>query len=823
MLSPTHALTQCLEFASVASEAALRRCLEKAVSQLEEAQRKTQNQAQRQELGDATRAMLSHAGLWCRGYRAELGRIFAQTLHEKIAPAASAAASRSELTLVDDAEIVEAIASSRLLQHVLPLVERPVSELDALVSSALGYASVRPELNPMRPEVFAQALRSVLGRGPHTAIWLKYLAEPLGLELQEIYAKLVTQLNQAHVQAVGYRVSPGAEATHRPTGEASGFEPTQSGEDASAPRYRSRDRGELSGRQISQVLLRDFLAHGLGPEAAQPLPPSYYAEVDHELRALQAEPDSEQGGLYPAPVSEAYRQLPAVDRPARDVGVKSALDAQAWGAYARSRQRALVRSQLRKDATQVGQVLGLELVRKVVDQVAQDPRLLAPVREAIVALEPSLLRLAMVDPRFVSEESHPGRWLMERVAQRSFRYNDEFDSAFIGFFEEVRTEFNGLNALAIENSQPFQEALSQLEGRWLLQDQQETDRQQPAIDAVQFAERRQAEAEQIAWDLSARSDLADVPETVQAFLFGPWALVMAHARLTNKTVQPDPQGYTGVITDLLWSVKREVTLKQPAQLFERVPRLVATLRSGLASIGQEPVESEPFFQALMKLHHPVLKLRRAKTRRDARESGNVPLHAIRGAQEAPIAAAPIKKTEGEPWMSPRELDAAGFQETLPTDMAELAELAEPMPSAAAPLAEAAAAAQPSPAPATSMGQDLPDLVLAQLREGDWVDLYSKREWLRAQLIWAGRKAALFMFISHGGRPHSMTRRICERLIRERFLRPVRTHAVVTQALETIGRQADGAPGDEAPARAAPAARQGSSRSRTSNSAFTPAT
>ena len=78
-------------------------------------------------------------------------------------------------------------------------------------------------------------------------------------------------------------------------------------------------------------------------------------------------------------------------------------------------------------------MLGLEVVRKLVNEVARDPRLLVPVRGAIVALEPSLLRLAMMDPRFFSDEAHPGRRLMERVAQRSFKYNDEFSSEFKGF------------------------------------------------------------------------------------------------------------------------------------------------------------------------------------------------------------------------------------------------------------------------------------------------------------------------------------------------------------------------------------------------------
>jgi hypothetical protein len=61
-----------------------------------------------------------------------------------------------------------------------------------------------------------------------------------------------------------------------------------------------------------------------------------------------------------------------------------------------------------------------------------------------------------------------------------------------------------------------------------------------------------------------------------------------------------------------------------------------------------------------------------------------------------------------------------------------------------------------------------------------VDLYSHREWLRAQLIWASSKGTLFMFVSRGGRPHSMTKRSCERLIASRLLRPVNAQQGVVQ-------------------------------------------
>jgi hypothetical protein len=42
-----------------------------------------------------------------------------------------------------------------------------------------------------------------------------------------------------------------------------------------------------------------------------------------------------------------------------------------------------------------------------------------------------------------------------------------------------------------------------------------------------------------------------------------------------------------------------------------------------------------------------------------------------------------------------------------------------------------------------------------------------------------------MFVSHGGQPHSMTKRSCERLLRERLLRPVDNQGVVAQALDAV--------------------------------------
>jgi len=809
MAAHSSALQQCFDEVADSAPMALERCLDHVVSVLREAEGASTRMAERSELGDAWRELLKHQAVWCKRYPDELRAAIDASNRQQPAERPAALAGGFELTLVDDDRIVEQIESSRLVQHVMPLVEQPVSELDALVSSAMGLETVRPELNPVRPEVFAQTLRVLIGSAqvkPATGtLWLKYMAEPLGHELQQLYGRLVVQLRDANVQAAGYHVtaarnSPASANAARTAGEDRSADVAGG---AQAPQPLPAVYGNLSSRQISQALLSDFLRQGVGDDAARALPVSYYAEVERELASLKAQAGSLRD-VAPPSLPEGYEALAPVDRPARAIGVQSALDAQVWGEYAHSYERSMVRASLRKDAKQLAQVLGLELVRKVVDSVARDPRLLAPVREAIVALEPALLRLAMVDPRFFSEEQHPGRLLMEHVAQRSFKYNDEFGAEFKTFYLGVSECFIGLNQAAIGDVKPFEAALAQLETAWAEQDKLELNPRDHAVEAMRFAERRQTEADQIAWELSSRPDLQGVPAVVQDFLFGPWSLVLAHARLTDTRNQIDPHGYRTLISDLLWSVKPEVTLRQPVQLMERVPRLVGSLRAGLASIGQQRDESEPFFQALMKLHRPVLKLRRAKLRRDALESGAAPLMSLDDPIFAPPTEAAKKPDAGQPWMSPRELNAAGFEETLPTDMAQLyaeenesqpAPLETPVPSRPAPLEAAPRAKTPTTAPAQPKTPKPPltaaevDAVIASLREGDWIDLYSKRRWLRAQLIWASTKGTLFMFVSHGGQPHSMTKRICERLIREHYVRPVHAHSVVAKALDALDQEA----------------------------------
>lgn len=812
-------LQRCFQEAASLSRQALDRCVDVAVAALQEAERNAAKLIERDALVLAWTSLLPLRAAWREAYPSALLASFSAASGagaEKRAHAGSGAVASpmggpddfSNLSLVDDAQVSQSIEFARLSQQFQLQVEPVMADLDALISSAQGFANVRAERNPLRPEVFVGALRGLLDSATVApqirALWLKYLAAPMARDLRLIYEQIVALLLSAKVQAAGYRMvsnSAGVGAGSavrgaggaRRTGQAGavrqdrwqghggrhgGFE---AGPDGEAP---LADRADPFQPGVHQAYFHDFLLNGQEADRVR-LADAYYARANEELQALRAVresgPDAPESAAAPDdPAPQARGQ----SQGQRHVDGQSSLSRRVWGDYAGAKARGIVRSELRKEATYLRQVLGLEAVRQLVNQVALDPRLLLPVREAIVALEPSLMRLAMVDPRFFSEESHPGRRLMERAAQRSFKYHDERSAGFVAFFDSVRKTFNALNGQQIDSALPFSAALATLESAWLETDREEEVKRHELLQGLRFAEERQTLADQIAYDMSSRPDLEKVPGVVLDFLFGPWALAIAHARLVDQSSQLDPRGFRTVVSDLVWSVKQDFILRQPAKLMDLIPGMLRTLHAGLDLIGQEATEREAFFEILMRLHQPALKLRRRKSRHDAKESGAAPLESdLLAATDAQRVPAPAS----QPWLARSEQDHAGFEDTLPP--AAAAEFADELAAAAESGSEPGQARRCDADPQYWTERERIEHLLNQLHTGCWVDLFSRRRWRRAQLAWASAKGTLFMFVSHGGRPHSMTRRSCERLISSQLLRLVDSNGVVAHALATLKQEA----------------------------------
>jgi hypothetical protein len=783
MYEASQTVARSLGQAAAASARLIEVCVDHAVAQLQEAETQATRGDQRQQIADAWRELLARRSSFSSRFPQLLGGALKAEARGR-QPGEGGAQSLADssfasLTLVDDDAISRSIESSRLAQLLTTALERPLGELDALMSSALGLEVVHPERNPLRPSVFAQVLRDTMAEAtPEPAwmsLWLRQMAKPLAHGLDQLYRAQAQFLTQEKVHAASYRVhassnsrpAPLAATPATPVGVGANDGRGSAGSIASgqaacaAPADGAPVEAPTQG--IGGARLRQFLLGG-DPQATRALAPSYYAQVDAELQALEAAQDDTS---YDARAARQHMHLPPVQRPQRAVHTDSPLPPEVWGRYAASRQRSLVRGQLKKEVREVGQVWGLELVRKLVNMVAGDPRLLAPVREAIVALEPSLLRLAMVAPRFFSDEQHPGRLLVEAVAERSFKYNDEFSVEFQSFFMPVAQAFQRLNQVErMDDSEPFRSALATLRAGWAAQDGLDEEAQRKMLDAVRFAERRQHEAARIAADLSRRPDLDGVHASVRDFVLGTWSLVLAHARLSDPK-HVDPGGFLGVVADLLWSVTPDLALKEPARAFTQIPRVLTKLREGLALMGHPPADSETFFRRLESLHRPILRLR-ARQRNSA--FGALDLPRVADEPAAPATERPAERL----WLAPAEMRAAGFEDGPTSDFT-------PLPAAAGSVQCPGGAAEDAAQVIDSLAPD------------QWVDLYSRQQWRRARLVWAAERRTLFMFVSHPGQPHSMTRRSLQRLVEQRLLRRVEGGSVVPRALEQMGHDRGTAP------------------------------
>lgn len=469
---------------------------------------------------------------------------------------------------------------------------------------------------------------------------------------------------------------------------------------------------------------------------------------------------------------------------AAPAGVGSVLDERTWGVWSQPSARTLRLLRLKASAETFEQVVALDVVRALVGRLAAHPLLLRPVGEALVALEPTLLRLAREEPRFITQPSHPARRLLDGVLHRAVEHNDASTPAFVDFYRSVLQAFLELHALPEARSPDFLRVLERLMATWDASDQALQAQQAQRLQALRQAEQRQAVAQQIARAWSQLPEMAHAPEGVVSFLRDEWSTVLAGLRVSPPDGGPDAQTCERAVASLLWCVQPAVLANDADSVRAALPELMRTLRRGLAAIGRPEGPAQERLAALEALCQPPTQPNLAEEEASSQEAGSVQGAEPQPAPDArplPVTAVVVepepiepKRTvyrPEEPWLDRSELMFAGVEEARPTDFSELGALR--------PVTTADVSA------VSELNDAAVEAVLAGLALGAWVDLLSQGTWLRAQLVWSNTTLTLFLFHSAGGRTHSMSRRSCIKLIQDRRLSLVSAAPDVQRAIGSI--------------------------------------
>jgi hypothetical protein len=406
----------------------------------------------------------------------------------------------------------------------------------------------------------------------------------------------------------------------------------------------------------------------------------------------------------------------------------------------------------------------------MVENMSRDPRLLGTMQGLVRGLEPALLRLALVDPRFFTDKQHSARALLQEITHRSLAYVSEESSGFSEFVLQIERALAPLGTVAIDSAEPFERALGALRAAWSRTEKKNERARRDAVEALKHAEARNLLAEKIARAVEAHPHAAGVPAVVTDFLCGPWAQVIAQARLDSQSGGPSADRYQALISELLWSAHPELAGKNSGRLTRLVPPLLAMLREGLEIIHYPSLKTSAFFEALMGLHQLAFRGARTPAAAASTSASTSPASTPASAATAPVARSRWVE-QGNPWVAPEEAKASNFME-----------MPEPAPAGAQPLPAQPLLAEEQATEATAAAME--DLPL-----GSWVELMHDDAWVRIQLTWASPHGTLFLFTNAIGSTQSMTRRLRDKLVESGKLRVISGQAVVDGALDAVAQVA----------------------------------
>lgn len=584
----------------------------------------------------AVRVLLGDAPALRATFAAELRRLVFHSSSKDLAQNESV--QFDDLRFYDIHEIEIHIELALARQEIIRAAEEILPQFDSLVSSLLGWSTVQPTLNPLKPEAFVRALLETLTAWiPNEDVRMELLrpsAIAMGMGLRSLYREACEWMRSQGVRPV---------------------QPLLGGaRDGAAARAR-KTQSEVERTMQTLEKLRRLLAG----EPHSRIQPGIMQDFTHTVPASLV-------ALQDLKLVEPMMQRLA-ERSVRQLAVGKASGARAVS---------IGQKRTRDQNQQIGRMLGEEVVSLMIDQLVNDERLLQPVRMQLRSLEPALLQLARSDPRFFIDRRHAARQLLDRVVQRSLAYPADDEEAIAEFAACVSDAVNALSRSA-GDAAAYADTLADLERAWKQRDEARLQRREDERRAREHTRQRSVLAQRYSEAMMVRFRDSGLPELVASFLRGPWSQVLAESHLQNGGEQADPQGHRALVDDLVWSVQRELVRQDHARLVRMIPKLLARLNEGLMLIRYPPEPIAIFLDDLSALHDKVLEEHRralAAARAAARERGVVDdaPDSISDLPDAPDSEAPVDS--GFVPLPPSSGDSVLQETYLPSDQSVGAEV-----------------------------------------------------------------------------------------------------------------------------------------------------
>ena len=332
---------------------------------------------------------------------------------------------------------------------------------------------------------------------------------------------------------------------------------------------RARDRAVDAMNQLRQLLSQPGIGiPGLLPGAAvAPMPPASaaLAQALHEQQMATTQLHTQ----YPITLGTAML-MPGMDYSPAAMGqlVNLVRDRSAdW------KQKAETNSE---KAT-------IEVVALMFQSILSEDRLPPSIRVWFARLQVPVLRVALAEPQFFSDMSHPARKLIDRMGSCVMG----FDASSINgnaLEVEIRRVVQVIEQYPETGQKVFALVLREFEA-FVTQHLAQNESTGKITSVAQQVEQKETLA--IQYTIELRNMLSDMPvrDEVRDFLFKSWADVLAMAAVRYGAKDARAMRYKQAASELVWSASAKPSRQERSRVIQGLPTLLQTLREGLELVS----------------------------------------------------------------------------------------------------------------------------------------------------------------------------------------------------------------------------------------------
>lgn len=559
--------------------------------------------------------------------------------------------SMDNLTLVEDEVVQTLIVVDRLVLRIRDADDVNLNKLNLIIAQMHGkYDAVERE-NPFRPYLMARslhnALRALVTEEEVNQRLYALLSDVLAARLADFYAtlcqvfesngmhgQLMAQRNrharskqevESEAEAASYaaelnsRIMPGLQRVfesvnanqvpHMDGTPGAGFAEAPMLPDGSFGQGGAAGQGGGGfGQQGGASAAQNFQRAVEG--FFRPLPDSQgWPALGQEGQA--SGPQGVPGGQAQAPAPGSQQLLQRLDQIQRGAaqgmgatGVTGAAEAGGMEEFSPDRNQLFaLGEQLRAQEISQLERVAVDVVGMLFELILADKSISPELRHQIGRLQIPFLKAALMTPDMLRQTEHPARQLVNRMGSAAVAL-DPATPAGKSVEGEIKRVVDKVLAEFTDDISVFSDCLLELE-RFLIEDLPKVDAKvSSSAELLEEVEQSEAPPPLVVppWLVDFRID-----RRVVEFIVRVWLPVLEVEHLQHVDEENHIGVYRELLPDLIWSAQEKRSNQERSALMTMLPRLVRSLKAGMALVMMPEAEAREALDQLVPVHTQLLR------------------------------------------------------------------------------------------------------------------------------------------------------------------------------------------------------------------------